>query len=172
MEAPHHSPGRFTAVPDGAYVIDVDRSELRFRAKAFAVMWVSGRIPALDGTIHVRDGRLSGSGAIAAQQVDTGLSARDWHLRSSHYLDSARHPRITISVEGSAADAAESTAEIEVRGVAAPLRLRIVDLACHEGRLRIAAEGALDRRPLPMLTPIAGVSRIVHCRLVVEAQLS
>jgi len=170
MEAAHHSPGSSIAVPDGTYVIDTDRSELRFRAKAFTAVWVSGRIPALDGTIHVRDGRLSASGAIAAQQVDTGLSARDWHLRSAHYLDSARHPRITITVEGMPTDAAGSTAEIEVRGVAAPLRLRLVDLGWTGGRLRLEAEGDLDRSPLPMLPPIAGVSRIVHCRLVVEAR--
>ncbi|MDN5858343.1 MAG: YceI family protein [Pseudonocardia sp.] len=172
MEAPEHSPGSSVAIPDGTYVVDTERSELRFRAKAFAALWVRGRMPALDGTIQVRAGRLSASGAIAAQRVDTGLPTRDWHLRSSHYLHSARHPRIAITVDGSATDAPESTAEIEVRGVAAPLRLRIADLGWQDGRLRLEAEGDLDRSSLPMLPPIAGVSRIVHCRLMVEAQLS
>jgi hypothetical protein len=35
-------------------------------------------------------------------------------------------------------------------------------------RLEVAAE--LDRTPLPMLPPLAGVSRIVHCQPVLEAR--
>ena len=64
----------------------------------------------------------------------------------------------------------QADATLTVRGVSTPLSLRLTDLAWHEGTLRLEVAAELDRTPLPMLPPWAGVSRIVHCRLVVEAR--
>jgi len=57
-----------------------------------------------------------------------------------------------------------------MQDVSTPLSLRLTDLSWHEGTLRLEVAGELDRTPLPMLPPLAGVSRIVHCHLVVEAR--
>ena len=54
------------AIPDGDYVVDVTRSELRFRARAFGLVWVRGRMPAVEGAVHVREGVFSGDGVRAA----------------------------------------------------------------------------------------------------------
>ena len=159
-----------SAIPDGDYVVDVTRSELRFRAKAFGLVWVRGRMPAVEGTVHVREGVFSGDGAVAADRISTGLAARDWHLRSSHYLHAARHARVAIAVHDADPATGQADATLTVRGVTAPLSLRLTDLAWHEGTLRLELAGELDRTPLPMLRPLAGVSRIVHCQLVVEAR--
>lgn len=158
------------AIPDGDYVVDAGRSELRFRAKAFGLVWVRGRMPAVEGTIRVREGVFSGAGAVAADRVSTGLGARDWHLRSSHYLQAARHSRVAIAVRDADPATGQADATLTVRGVTAPLSLRLTGLAWHEGTLRLEVAGELDRTPLPMLPPLAGVSRIVHCQLVVEAR--
>lgn len=158
------------AIPDGDYVVDAARSELRFRAKAFGLAWVRGRMPAVEGTIRVREGVFSGAGTVAADRVSTGLGARDWHLRSSHYLHTARHSRVAIAVDDADPATGLADATLTVRGVTAPLSLRLTDLAWHEGTLRLELAGELDRTPLPMLPPLAGVSRIVHCQLVVEAR--
>jgi polyisoprenoid-binding protein YceI len=86
----HDAPGRDAAtIPAGTYQVDPARSELKFRAKAFGLMWVRGRIPVTSGTIRITEGQLEGSGEIGAAEIDTGLAARDWHLRTSHYLHTA-----------------------------------------------------------------------------------
>jgi polyisoprenoid-binding protein YceI len=156
-------------LPDGTYDIDPQGSQLRFRAKAFALAWVPGTMPVISGCIYIRDGRVSGSGEIAADQVTTGLAPRDWHLRSSHYLDTARHPRIAVSVGGTGLDAEQFPCTVVVRDTPAtvPLDLRAVEI--DDGRLRIEAHLVLDRTPFPMLPPIAGVSRRVDVELTLVA---
>lgn len=38
-----------TAVPSGTYAVDVQESEVRFRAKAFGLIWVRGTMPIAEG---------------------------------------------------------------------------------------------------------------------------
>jgi polyisoprenoid-binding protein YceI len=158
-----------TAVPDGTYIAEPAGSTLRFKAKAFTLFWVRGSMPAVAGTLHIRDGKLSGTGTIAADRVDTGVGARDWHLRSSHYLHAKRHPAITLSVED--ADLAARTADctVTVRDTSSVVPMTITSLECHEGRLRLEASVELDRTVFPMLPPAAGVSRKVQIELTVVA---
>ena len=159
-------------LPDGTYDIDPEGSQLRFRAKAFALAWVRGTMPVISGCIWVRDGRVSGSGEIAADKVTTGLAPRDWHLRSSHYLRTARHPRIAVSVDDTGLDTAQFPCTVVVRDTptTVPLDLRAVEL--DDDRLRIEAHLVLDRTPFPMLPPIAGVSRRVDVELTLVATRS
>ncbi len=86
------------ALLDGEYEVDLAESELRFKAKAFGVMWVRGRMPVVSGALEVESGRLPGWGAIAADAVKTGIGSRDWHLRTSHYLATSKHPTIRLEV--------------------------------------------------------------------------
>src|SRR5581483_6396679 len=113
-----------TVLP-GTYVVDPARSGLSFRAKAFALIWVEGQIPAVGGTFRVADGRLSGSGRLAANRVSTGLRARDWHLRTGHYLHTSRHPEIQVSLEDAEFAAGEAEARIAVRGHPAAVALQL-----------------------------------------------
>jgi polyisoprenoid-binding protein YceI len=163
------SGGPRQALPDGTYDIDPEGSQLRFRAKAFALAWVRGTMPVMSGCIYVRDGRVSGAGEIAADKVTTGLAPRDWHLRSSHYLGTARHPRIAVSVGGTGLDAEQFPCTVVVRDTptTVPLDVRAVEI--DDGRLRVEAHLVLDRTPFPMLPPIAGVSRHVDVELTLLA---
>jgi hypothetical protein len=81
--------------------IDTDVSLLRFRAKAFTRLWVSGPCSSprgrSRGSISFPDGRVSGVGEIAADRLSAGLAPRDWRLHSC-YLYRARHPRIRVAV--------------------------------------------------------------------------
>lgn len=155
---------------EGEYVADPSHSELRFKAKAFTLAWVRGTIPALSGSIRIVDGMLSGTGAIAADKVTTGLTPRDWHLRSSHYLHVKKHPSIELSVAD--ADIASGTAEctVTVRGVASSVPMTIRRLEVVDGALCLDAAVELDRTPYPMLPPLAGVSRVVHVELTIVAR--
>jgi polyisoprenoid-binding protein YceI len=156
-------------LPDGTYDIDPVGSQLRFRAKAFALAWVRGTMPVISGCIWIRDSRVTGSGEIAADKVSTGLGLRDWHLRSSHYLGTARHPRIAVSLGDTGLEAAQFPCMVVVRDTPStvPLDLRRVEI--DDGRLRIESHLALDRTPFPMLPPLAGVSRRVDVELTLVA---
>jgi polyisoprenoid-binding protein YceI len=156
--------------PDGEYAVDLAQSEVRFKAKAFGLVWVRGRMPAAAGSFSITGGTLSGTGEIAADKVDTGVGARDAHLRSSHYLATLRHPTISATVDGAdlASGVADST--VVVRGTASPVQMTIASVTVGNGQLRLEASVALDRTPYPMFPPAAGVSRIVHVELTVVAQ--
>jgi polyisoprenoid-binding protein YceI len=163
------STGRPPVVPDGTYRAIGDQSWLEFKAKAFGLAWVHGRMPAISGFIEIRDGRLRGSGRVSADRVDTGLRPRDWHLRSRHYLNTSTFPEIHLSVEEVpvAAGAAECT--VVVRGTSAIVSLELDDIEVLDGVLRLSAHGTVDRTAYPMWPPIAGVSRLVHVGLSVVA---
>lgn len=158
-----------TPIPAGSYRADPQRSELRFRAKAFGLLWVRGTIPAVEGTVRIENGRLSGHGVIAASKVDTGLGARDWHLRTSHYLHTSAHPTIALEVDDADITAGRVDCAVTVRGTTSTVPMTIEKLEVTDGDLHLQAGVELDRTPFPMLPPLAGVSRIVHIGLTVVA---
>ena len=155
--------------PDGTYDVDPEGSRLRFRAKAFTVAWVRGTMPVAGGTIRIANGRVAGAGELAADQVSTGLGPRDWHLRSSHYLHTATHPRIQVSVDDAPADATSIPCSVVVRGASCVTAFEIVTVEYAGDVIRVDGRLVLDRTPLPMLPPVAGVSRVVHLDLSIRA---
>lgn len=159
-------------IPPGTYVADPERSLLSFRAKAFGLVWVRGQMPAVGGSIHVADGRLHGVGEVAASRISTGLRARDWHLRTAHYLHTAQHLRIKMSVND--ADIASGRAEfrVVVRGIPASVDLELDSVEVSGGALRLKAHGTVDRSPFGMLPPLFGAARLVHVELNVVAALT
>jgi polyisoprenoid-binding protein YceI len=165
------SAGSGTAAPppDGVYEVDAERSRLQFRAKAFALAWVHGTLPVAGGTIRIADGRVSGAGELAADQITTGLAPRDWHLRSSHYLHTARHRRIRVSVDDVPASATSVPCTVVVRGASCVTPFEIGTVEYDGDVLRVDGLLVLDRTPFPMLPPVAGVSRLVHLDLSIRA---
>jgi hypothetical protein len=126
-------------------------------------------MPVAGGEIRIADGRVSGAGELAADQIATGLAPRDWHLRSSHYLHTAKHRRIRVSVDDVPASATSVPCTVEVRGVSCVATLEVGAVG-HAGDV-LSVDGRLvfDRSPLPMLPPIAGVSRLVEIDLSIRA---
>ena len=157
------------SIPAGTYTVDTAQSDVAFRAKAFGLMWVRGHIPVGAGTIEVTDGRLTGHGLLAADQITTGVGPRDWHLRSSHYLHTAKHPTITVAIDSADLTAEQADCEVVVRDTTAPVRLDLQSVEVVDGGLRITAATTVDRTVYPMLPPIAGVSRRVHLEVTVVA---
>lgn len=153
----------------GIYAIDPDASQFRFRAKAFTRFWVRGTMPIAEGSLRLSDGRVSGEGQIAADRLSTGLAPRDWHLRSSHYLHAARHPRIRVAVTSTPVGG-PFTCTVVVRGVSCTVPLTVDAVELDEEVLRVVAHLVLDRRPLPMLPPVAGVSRLVAIEMELLAR--
>lgn len=157
------------AIPSGTYEADPARSRLSFRARAFGLIWVRGGMPAVRGAITVSRGRLRGTGEAAAGSVSTGLRARDWHLRTKHYLHTRRHPTIQLSVEDADIASGHAEARVVVRGNTATVRLELDSVQASDGILRLETHGTIDRSPFGMLPPACGVSRHVHVQLAVVA---
>lgn len=155
--------------PDGRYHAIATQSRLDFKAKAFGITWVTGHLPSITGVIDLRAGRLSGTGEVSAERIDTGLRPRDWHLRTRHYLHASRHPMITLAIRDAAIAAGSAECEVTVRGTTAPTQLDLDELELSDGVLRLRAHGTVDRTRYPMWPPIAGVSRLVHVELTVAA---
>jgi polyisoprenoid-binding protein YceI len=158
--APHHA----------VYQVDPTKSEVRFSATAFGLIPVRGRIPVVSGSIRVSGDRVHAAGEAASSQINTGLSVRDRHLRTSHYLDATAHPHIRCTVENAALESDEITGSLVVREVAGNLPITIHRLELTDGVLHIQARAALDRTPYPMLAPVVGVSRVINIELRITAR--
>jgi polyisoprenoid-binding protein YceI len=170
MSGPARSAQTLHSPPtNGRYEADPARSRLAFKAKAFGLVWVRGDIPAISGSFEIENGILRGEGLLAANRIDTGLSPRDWHLRSSHYLGISRHPTIRMSVEDAKISSGTAVCEVVVKGVASTVNFDLVTIEDREGTLHLTARSTVDRTVYPMLPPLAGVSRLVHVELTVAA---
>jgi polyisoprenoid-binding protein YceI len=145
------------AIPAGTYAVDTEQSAVTFRAKAFGLMWVRGRIPVREGSITVSGGRITGTGLLAADRIDTALGPRDWHLRSAHYLHTDKHPTIEVAIDGVDLSSGSVPCEVTVRGTTAPPQLQLRSIAAADA-LDITAETTVNRTVYPMLGPWAGVS--------------
>lgn len=97
------------AVPAGTYTIDPAHSNLNFSVSHFGLADVTGDFRNATGTITVGTGGLSTLRATASfptNTIDTGVEARDEHLRSADFFDVERFPTATF----------ESTRVSSVRG--------------------------------------------------------
>jgi polyisoprenoid-binding protein YceI len=149
----------------GTYILDLTRSTLGFRAKAFCLKWVSGTLRPTSGEIVIDGGTVRGHGSADATAVDTKLRPRDWHLRTSHYLNTARHPEVRFRVERCDLAAREGEGVLDVRGRQVSIPLVIHEASVDGDELRMQVSGSFDRRGLGMLPRMAGVSRMVHLNL-------
>jgi polyisoprenoid-binding protein YceI len=160
-----------TSIPAGTYTVDTAHSDVAFRAKAFGLKWARGHIPVGTGTIEVvTDGCLTGHGQLAADQITTGLAPRDWHLRSSHYLHTAKHPTITVAINSADFATGQASCDVTIRDAAAPVQMELQSVEFIDGGLHLRAATTVDRTVYPMLPPLAGVSRQVHLEVTVVAR--
>ena len=158
------------AVPDGTYVVDPKLSSIAFRAKAFGIKWVHGKIPVADGEITVSESRLNGQGNLSADRIDTGLRPRDWHLRSSHYLHTAQYPNIAVNIDNVSLLRRWHHCEATIKDVVARSQLWLKTVQCIDNELHVEATMTMDRTLYPMLPPAAGVSRLVSLDITIVAR--
>src|SRR5690606_20623370 len=110
----------------GAYEIDQAASTVRFDTRAmFGLLPVRGTFTIGHGRITVADPAEESSVHVVmeAGSFESGNQQRDDHVKSSDYLDVARHPEICFRswrLERSGADATLS-GEVTVRGMTQPI---------------------------------------------------
>lgn len=117
--------------PAGRWKIDPDHTSLTATAHHLGLSAVTGRLSVLEGSIDVAE-PFTGSSVqvrIDAASVDTGVRARDEHLRSADFLDVEQHPWITYEGRGLLPDGAggwQLDGQLVLNGTArrVPLALR------------------------------------------------
>jgi polyisoprenoid-binding protein YceI len=103
-----------TVIAPGRWAVDPSHSTLEFRVRHAGVARVRGVFREFDGALDVApDGTLNAAGWVAAASLDTGVAARDEHLRSADFFDVERHARLTFS---STEVSVAAHGEIMVRG--------------------------------------------------------
>jgi polyisoprenoid-binding protein YceI len=81
------------------YKIDSAHSEADFAIKHMAISTVHGSFRGVSGVISFDPADLSKSGvdaAIDVNTVDTGVAARDGHLKTADFFDTAKFPTMTF----------------------------------------------------------------------------
>lgn len=150
-------PGRWTVVPDAS------RAEFHVRDKLATT--VRGTMPVQDGEIVV-----SGPGDVTRAWVNltvagiaTGNARRDRDLLGARFLDAARCPVVTVSVDAvtPTSDGWTATGTLLARGsnAAVDLTAAVVDRSPSEVQIRVTA--TLDRRPLAIKVPSFVIGRFV-----------
>ena len=128
--------------------IDQSRSLIGFRIRKLGLYFVKGRFGRVDGWVEVDEAGIPRRAEveIEAASISTGMSPRDWHLRSRDFLDVGRHRIIHVKVDDVRLADTELQAEAQliVHGTSGPVQLggHLHDDG-STGKLQI--QGALDR---------------------------
>lgn len=135
----------------GTWTLDPGRSTIAVRNKS---MWglvpVKGRFTEFSGGGQVAAPQtVSGSVAIKAASLHTGIRKRDAHLHSADYFEAERFPEISVLVSGADAvdgDTIDLRAELTVKGTTKPLTLRTKVTPVGDGAMRLVTKADVNRQ--------------------------
>lgn len=135
-------------VPQGLWVVDPERSTVRFRIKHLLVASVEGSFSAVAGTVGVDGRAVRAAGSVQVATIDTGMADRDERLRGAGFFDVERHPQITFRATGAKHSDRGGWAvsgDMTIMGSTAPFTF---SASVEDGARgpRITARGSLSRR--------------------------
>ena len=88
------------AAQHATYAIDPQHSQVDFGIKHMGISTVHGRFAISSGTVNLDEANVDGSSVMATinvASVDTGEAARDKHLNSPDFFDTAKYPTATFT---------------------------------------------------------------------------
>jgi polyisoprenoid-binding protein YceI len=89
----------YAPIPAGDYKIDPAHSTIAFLVRHYEINWVEGRFKDFEGTIRFDDTDITKSSVdftAKVESIDTGVAARDQHLRKDDFFDVAKYPQMTF----------------------------------------------------------------------------
>ena len=112
------------------YAIDPAHSQVDFGIKHMAISTVHGRFAIKEGSIDLDPQNLTDSAVTATidvSSVDTGVAARDGHLRSPDFFDTAKFPTATFKSTKivKAGDSYDVMGDLTLHGVTKPVTLHM-----------------------------------------------
>jgi polyisoprenoid-binding protein YceI len=140
-----------------AWQLDSAHSHVGFSVRHMMFATVKGQFRDLSGELHLNGADLSDSRvqvAIGAASIDTGVPARDEHLRAADFFDTAAHPELTFTsnrVQRAADGSLRVIGALTIRGVTRDVTItaretgRGVDPWGKE-RIGFTGETRIDRR--------------------------
>ena len=131
------------------WTADPTRTTVEFEVEHFwGLHTVRGRFRRFDGSYVVGPAGSEIELTIDAASVDTGISARDRHLRSADFFDVEEHPQVRFTstrVDGLGNGRVHVSGELEAAGTRVPLAfdasVRVID-----GELELEATTTVDQR--------------------------
>jgi polyisoprenoid-binding protein YceI len=89
----------YAPVANGAYQIDPNHSTVGFAVRHLEINWVTGRFRDYKGTINYDAADVTKSSVefvAKVESIDTGVAARDTHLRNADFFDVPKYPEMTF----------------------------------------------------------------------------
>lgn len=93
------SKATYATVASGAYQIDPAHSTVGFAIRHYEINWVTGRFKDYKGMINYDAADITKSSVeftAKVESVDTGVAARDTHLRNADFFEVAKFPEMTF----------------------------------------------------------------------------
>jgi polyisoprenoid-binding protein YceI len=120
---------KYVPMPGGDYRIDPAHSTIGFAVRHLEINWVEGRFKDFTGTIHFDDKDVTKSSvefSAKVTSIDTGVEARDKHLRTADFFEVEKYPEMTFKstrVERKGKDAGVLHGDLTLKGVTKPVAL-------------------------------------------------
>lgn len=119
-----------TSITPGTYAIDATHSTVEFAVKHMMITTVKGRFRDVTGTVTVpTSGEPSVDVTIKAASIDTGVEARDNHLRSADFFDVEKYPTLRfVSTKATRTDDGYTlTGDLTIRDATRPVTLKVTE---------------------------------------------
>jgi len=113
----------------GRWQIDPGHTELAFIGRHFMLTKVRGRFTGVTGAIQVAEDPAQSTAEVTIDMasVNSGSQARDDHLRSADFFDTAQHPTATFTGHAATWQGASGVleGELTIRGITRRVTLRV-----------------------------------------------
>ena len=147
----------YAPIPSGEYKIDPAHSVIGFSIRHYEISLVRGRFKNFTGAIRYDEADISKSTvefAAKIESIDTGVDARNAHLRTADFFDAVKYPEMTFkstSVERKAQDQYVLHGDFTLKGVTKQISLPFtmtgaIKDAQGNTRFGVAAQTKIDRR--------------------------
>jgi polyisoprenoid-binding protein YceI len=119
----------YLPIPAGDYALDPAHSVIGFAIRHLEINWVEGRFKDFKGTIHFDDKDVTKSSVeftAKIDSVDTGVEARNNHLKTADFFEAQKFPEMTFKSTGVERKGASSyvlRGDLTLKGVTKPVAL-------------------------------------------------
>lgn len=147
----------YMPIPGGEYKIDPAHSVIGFAIRHYEISLVRGRFKDFTGTIRYNDSDVTKSSVeftAKIESIDTGVDARNAHLRTADFFDATKYPEMTFQstkVERKGKDQFVLYGDFTLKGVTKQIALPFsiagaIKDAQGNTRFGVAAQAKIDRR--------------------------